>query len=195
MGTRPNVRICPAVKLRMADIHRAAWSATTHMTADDMCAFARDLFDAAHRAGLGAARMVDGMAIGITCLGWTPEGLKKHTHEGLALFKEVTAQLFQEHFEVSFKPQLGLLQEEAWRLLDARAKREYMMCAISGCDGPVRNLYNEHHPAFVLLLERQAAPAGGKRKAAARGAKKRAREGGLPSEEGGQGSEAAASSA
>jgi hypothetical protein len=76
---------------------------------------------------------------------------------------------------VEFKPQLGLLQEEAWRLLDAKTKREFMMCAISGTDGRVRGLYSENHPAFVLLLERQTAPA------AKRGvpvvAKKRPREG------------------
>ena len=51
--------------------------------------------------------------LGIVCLGWTPEGLKANAHRGLALFKELTAPLFREHFDVEFKPQLGLLQEAA----------------------------------------------------------------------------------
>ena len=77
---------------------------------------------------------------------------------------------------MTFKPQLGLLQEAAWRLLDAKTKREYMMCAISGADGPVRRLYTEHHPAFQLLLERQTAPAA-KRGVPVVAPKKRPREG------------------
>ena len=85
--------------------------------------------------------------------------------------------LFREHFDVECKPQLGLLQEAAWRLLDAKTKREYMMCAISGTDGHARGLYTENHPAFVLLLERQTAPAA-KRGVAVVASKKRAREGG-----------------
>ena len=162
----------------MADIHKGGWSAVTHMTADDMCAFARDLFDAAHNTGSGAARMVHDFGLGIVCLGWTPDGVEANAHRGLALFKELTAPLFKEHFEVEFKPQLGLLQEAAWKLLDARAQREYMMCAISGTDGRVRGLYNENHPAFVLLLEKQTAPAQGGRAAAATKKRPREEEGG-----------------
>ena len=85
--------------------------------------------------------------------------------------------MFREHFEVEFTPQLGLLQEEAWRLLDAKTKREFMMCAISGTDGRVRGLYSENHPAFVLLLERQTVPNKG-RSAPLVVSKKRSREGG-----------------
>jgi hypothetical protein len=176
MGARPNVKVYPAVKVKMSEVHKGGWSTVTHMTSDDMCAFARDLFDAAHNTGSGAARMVHDFGLGIVCLGWTPEGIKANAHRGLALFKELTAALFREHFDVTFKPQLGLLQEAAWRLLDAKTKREYMMCAISGADGPVRRLYTENHPAFVLLLERQTAPAA-KRGVPAVAPKKRAREG------------------
>jgi hypothetical protein len=87
MGTRPNVKVYPAVKVKMAEVHKGGWSAVTHMTADDMCAFARDLFDAAHNTGSGAARMVHDFGLGIVCLGWTPEGIKANAHRGLALFK------------------------------------------------------------------------------------------------------------
>ena len=87
MGARPNVKIYPAVKVKMADVHKGGWSTVTHMTADDMCAFAKDLFDAAHTTGSGAARMVHDFGLGIVCLGWTPEGLKANVHRGLALFK------------------------------------------------------------------------------------------------------------
>jgi len=192
-GGSPNVRVCPAVKVNIADVHKSVWSVTTHLTADDMCALARDLFEAARRRGTGAARIVDGLGFGFTCLGWTPEGLKKHSHEGFALFKELTAYLFAEHFDVVSKPQLGLLQEAAWRLLDSRTRREYMLCAISGCDGRARALYNENTPAFVLLLEKQTASSG-KRNASKKGGptKKRRRDGATPSEDG---SEASASSA
>ena len=51
-----------------------------------------------------------------------------------------------------------------------------MLRAISGADGAVRGLYTENHPAFVLLLERQTAPAA-KRGVPAVEPKKRAREG------------------
>lgn len=188
MGARPDVKVYPAVKVKLAEVHKGGWSAVTHMTADDMCAFARDLFDAAHNTGSGAARMVHDFGLGIVCLGWTPQGIKANAHRGLALFKELTAGLFREHFEVQFKPQLGLLQEEAWRLLDAKTKREFMMCAISGTDGRVRGLYTENHPAFVLLLERQTVQGKKGRSVSPWVSKKRAREG-----EGG--SEASASSA
>lgn len=78
---------------------------------------------------------------------------------------------------MTFNPQLGLLQVAAWRLLDAKTKREYMMCAISGTDGPLRRLYTENHPAFQLLLERQTTPAA-KRGGPVVVPKKRPREGG-----------------
>jgi hypothetical protein len=87
MGARPNVKVYPAVRVKLAEVHKGGWSAVTHMTSDDMCAFARDLFDAAHNTGSGAARMVHDFGLGIVCLGWTPEGLKANAHRGLALFK------------------------------------------------------------------------------------------------------------
>ena len=138
----------------MAEVHKGGWSAVTHMTADDMCAFAHDLIEAAHNTGAGAARMVNDFGLGIVCLGWTPEGLKANEHRGLALFKELTAPLFREHFKVEYRPQMGVLQEAAWRLLDSQTKRKYMMCALAGADGRVRGLYTETHPGFVLLQKR-----------------------------------------
>ena len=166
MGARrPNVKAYPAKRVSVKTVDESGWAVKTHMTSDDMCLFARDLLEAAHTTGDGAARMIHDFGIAIVCLGWTPEGLKQHEHKGLALFRETSATLFREHFEVMHSPQLGLLQEAAWRLLDTKTKREYIMRALAGSDGRNKGLYTENHPAFVRLLQQQTVAKGGRKRA------------------------------
>lgn len=164
MGARPNVKVYPAKRVSVNAVDESGWSVKTHMTADDMCIFARDLLQAAHTTGDGAARIIHDFGIAIVCLGWTPEGIKQHEHKGLALFREASAALFREHFEVKHVPQLGLLQEAAWQLLDAKTRREFIMRALSGDDGRTKGVYNENHPAFVRLLQQQTVAKGGRKR-------------------------------
>ena len=155
MGARSTGQAYEAKRVDIAEVTAGGWSAVTHMTTSDMCAFARDLVDAARRPGAAAAVRVNDFGIGIVCLGWTKESVRAHEHCGLALFQDVTAHLFRAHFEIVHTPQLRGLQGAAWRVLDSRTKRDFIMAAIAGAESRVRGAYTETHPGFVKFVERQ----------------------------------------
>ena len=131
------------------------WCAVTHMPAKAMCEFARHLVEAAQRPGAAAAVRVNDFGIGIVCLG-TPHGVGG-THEqlGLALFKGVTAALFQEHFEEVGCAQLHALQDAAWCGLDTGTKRRFITSALVIADAGLGQSFTAAHPAFAELLETQ----------------------------------------
>jgi hypothetical protein len=158
-----------ARRASLKDVTEHGCGAVTHMTAPGMCAFARDLVEAAHRVGAAAAVKVSDFGLGVVCAGWSKAEVKKCDRHGLALFQRLTPQLFREHFEIEQTPQLRSLQEKAWKALDARTRREFVLCSLAAMDARVKSMYNETHPAFMRFLDKHRAAADRRRRRSTKG--------------------------
>lgn len=158
-----------ARRASLKEVTERGCGAVTHMTAPGMCAFARDLVEAAHRVGASAAVKVSDFGLGVVCAGWSNAEMKKYDRHGLALFQRTTPRLFQDHFEFEQKPQLRTLQEKAWKALDARTRREFVLCSLASMDGRVKSLYNETHPAFLRFVDKHREAEGRRQRRSTKG--------------------------
>ena len=157
---------CVAQRGVLADAERDG-GGLTHMTAASMCIFARDLVEAALRAGASAVALQGrNCGIGIICAGWSKAEAAKYEAHGLSLFQRATADMFRSHFEIEHAPQLRIMQARAWKALGVQLKREFIVCALAGMDSRARRAYTETHPEFTRFLERQRARAGRRRERA-----------------------------
>jgi hypothetical protein len=146
---------CVAQRGVLADVERDG-GGLTHMTAASMCLFARDLVEAARRAGASAVALQGrNCGIGIICAGWSRSEAAKYDAHGLSLFQRVTADMFRSHFEIEHAPQLRIMQTRAWKALGVQLKREFIVCALAGMESRARRAYTETHPDFTRFLAAQ----------------------------------------
>jgi hypothetical protein len=126
---------------------------TVVLTTEDLCAFARDILDAARGTGCGTARRLQNdFTLRVFNAGWSRGAFERHEEAGFGCFAESTKDLFVRFFEVQTAEQLDAAQRRGWECLGSALRERFIHAGIA------RTLfrgseYDEHHADFLKVVQ------------------------------------------
>jgi hypothetical protein len=122
------------------------------VTAEDLCLFARELFDESRSAAGGVARVwPKEFCLSVFNCGWSTGAYERALEGGFECFRECTRDLFIRFFEVANEEELVAVQRGGWARLPDSTQETYVRFGLANFGYP-KTGYGERHPAFLALL-------------------------------------------